>query len=263
MPNATVKRQLWILAVTVVIAPLAYWGPHLVETVRDLEVFAVREGQIEVLGIKRLTKQTVVSRLGLGSMASFWGDAAVWRELVTADPLVREVEIQRKFPNGLIITVDERVPVAFAGTSMLEPVDAEGYQLPIDPTAPALDLPIISSESRGPDNAGLFPEEVRTLAAELEHLNATRPEFANRISTIRLHSQGAVAVRLHSPDVEFIMPIRTERVRIEEGESALGHIMQLRSGRPPAEVDLRFLDQVVVRPERAIETTSTYMAGGR
>ena len=146
---------------------------------------------------------------------------------------------------------------------MLEPVDAEGYQLPIDPTAPALDLPIIISESRGPDNAGLFPEEVRTLAAELEHLNATRPGFANLISTIRLHSKGIVAVRLHSPDVEFIMPIRTEGVRIKEGESALGHIMQLRSGRPPAEVDLRFLDQVVVRPERSIETISTYMAGGR
>ena len=79
MPNATVKRQLRILAVTVVIAPLAYWGPHLVEIVRDLEVFAVREGEIEVRGIERLTKQTVVSRLGLGSMASFWGDAAVGR----------------------------------------------------------------------------------------------------------------------------------------------------------------------------------------
>ena len=55
MPNATVKRQLRILAVTVVIAPLAYWGPHLVEIVRDLEVFAVREGEIEVRGIERLS----------------------------------------------------------------------------------------------------------------------------------------------------------------------------------------------------------------
>ena len=263
MPNATVKRQLKILAVTIAIAPLAYWGPHLADTVRNLEVFTVREIEIEVRGIKRLSRKTVVSRLGLGSMASVWGDTEVWRERVAADPLVRAVEIQRQLPNGLLVKLEERVPVAFAGTSMLEPVDAEGYRLPIDPTSPPLDLPIIRSESRRQESAVLFPEEVRLLAAELEHLNATHQKFADRISTIRLHSNGAVAVRLNSPDVEFIMPLRTAGQRIKEGESALGHMMQLRSGRPPAEIDLRFLDQVVVRSERGIETASTFTAGGR
>lgn len=261
MPSRTMRRQLEVLAVTVAIGPLAYWGPDLVGAVRGLDVFTVRE--VEVTGIKILTEEAVVDRLALGSFASVWGDAELWRERVAADPMVRAVEIRRRVPSGLLVSVEERSPVALAGTPMLEPVDAEGYRLPIDPTLYRLDLPIISSNRRVPEDAALFPEEVRSLAAEVEHLTATHQGFAHRISTIRWHSEGVVAVRLQSPDVDFVMPLRTTGARIREGESALGHAMQQGAGRPPAEVDLRFAEQVVIRGHADRASASNITAGGR
>lgn len=261
MPSPTMNRQLKILAVTAAIGPLTFWGPGVIKAASGLKVFAVRE--VEVTGIKILTKEAVVDRLALGAFASVWGDAEVWRERITADPMVRSVDIRRRVPSGLLIRVEERAPIALAGTPMLEAVDAEGYRLPIDPMRYRLDLPIISSKHRLPENEDLFPEDIRALAAEVEHLMATHQEFAHRISTIRWHSDGVVAVRLQSPDVDFIMPVHTTGVRIREGESALGHAMQEEGGRPPAEVDLRFFEQVVVRRYSSSAPALIFTAGGR
>jgi cell division septal protein FtsQ len=261
MPSPTLRGPLKALAFTIVLGPVAYWGPSLLEAVRELEVFAVRS--VEVTGIKILSEDAVVERLALGSFASVWGDASIWRDRIEADPMVRAVEIRRRVPSRLLVRVEERAPVALAGTPVLEPIDAEGFRLPIDPTLYRLDLPIISSERMLPEDAALFPEDVRSLAAELEHLSATHQDFAHRISTIRWHSEGVVAVRLQSPDVDFIMPIHTTGSRIREGESALGHAMQEGAGRPPAEVDLRFAEQVVIRMTPGSSSVSTFSAGGR
>ena len=261
MPSPMMTRQLKVLAAMVAVGPLAYWGPGWVEMTRDLEVFAVRD--VEVTGIKLLSEDAVVARLALGSFASVWGDADVWRQRIAADPMVRAVEIRRRIPSKLLVDVDERVPIALAGTPMLEPIDAEGYRLPIDPTLYPLDLPIISSRGPVSEDAALFPEEVRSLAAEVEHLMATHQDFVRRISTIRWHAEDVVAVRLQRLDVDFIMPVLTTGERIREGESALGHAMQQGAGRSPVEVDLRFAEQVIIRSRAASSAASTFTAGGR
>ena len=245
----------------VAIGLIAYWWPSLVEKARDLEIFAVRD--VEVTGIKLLSEASVVERLALGSFASVWGDADVWRQRIAEDPMVRRVAIRRRIPSTLLIHVDERTPIALAGTPMLEPIDAEGYRLPIDPTLYPLDLPIISSRGPVSEDAALFPEEVRSLAAEVEHLMATHQDFAHRISTIRWNAEGVVAVRLQGLDVDFIMPVLTTGERIREGESALGHAMQQGVGRSPVDVDLRFAEQIIIRSRSADLSASTFTAGGR
>ncbi len=264
MLSPTMNRQFKILAVTAAIGPLVFWGPGVIEAASGLEVFAVRE--VEVTGIKILTEEAVVGRLALGSFASVWGDAEVWRERIIADPMVRTVDIRRRIPSGLLIQVEERTPIALAGTPLLEAVDAEGYRLPIDPTLYRLDLPIISSKQRVPEDAVLLPEDIRALATEVEHLTATHQEFARQISTIRWHSDGVVAVRLlplKGHDVDFIMPVHTTGIRIREGESALSHAMREAAGRPPAEVDLRFSEQVVIRRYSSSAPAPIFTAGGR
>ena len=75
MRSPTMKRQLKVMAITVAIGPLAYWGPGLLETVSGLEIFAVRK--VEVTGIKILTENQVLERLALGSFASEIGRAHV------------------------------------------------------------------------------------------------------------------------------------------------------------------------------------------
>lgn len=261
MPSASTKRQARVLVATAVLGPMAFWAPDVVEAVRGLDTFAVRD--VEVTGVKILTEDEVIQRLALDSYTSVWGDTELWQERVAADPMVRTATIHRRVPHGLLVEVVEREPVALAATPLLEPVDADGYRLPIDPTLYRLDLPIIDSDRRVPDDAALFPEDVRALAAEVEHLMATHQDFAHRISTIRWYAPGVVAARLQSPAVDFIMPARTTGARIREGESALGHAMQGGPARAPSEVDLRFTGQVVVRHADRYASASFNRAGSR
>jgi len=261
MRSPTMKRQLRVMVLTAALGPLVYWGPGMLEAVRGLDMFAVQT--VNVTGIEVLTEEAVIERMDLGSFASVWGDVELWRARIEADPLVRSVEIHRRVPHGLLVQVEERIPVALAATPLLEALDADGVRLRLDPTVHRLDLPIISSRQSLPDDAVVFPDEVSSLAAEVEHLTATHQDFAHRISTIRWYAPGVVAVRLTSPDVDFVMPMRTTGSRIREGESALGHAMQERAGRPPAEVDLRFAEQVVIRSESSGPALSTLSAGSR
>jgi hypothetical protein len=186
----------------------------------------------------------------LAPSASVWWDTERWEERVAKHPLVWDVEVGRRLPNGLRVTVRERRPVALAATPLLEPVDVEGYRLPIDPTRYRLDLPIIATERVPPAGATLFPEEVRAVAAEVGRLMVSDEEFVRRVSTFERRSDGTLLASLVTPDVAFLLPARTPISRLREGEAALSDAVSRDPTAGPTVVDLRFADQVVVRRTR-------------
>lgn len=242
------RSETKVLLATLAFGPVLFWGPSLPDAMSRMETFQVKD--VEVRGLRFLTEDSVVARLQLGSVASVWGDPSVWEERVEGHPLVRDAAIRRRLPGGLVVTVEERVPVALAGTPTLEPVDREGHRLPIDPTRYGLDLPIIAAEETPPPSASVFPEEVRMLAAEIEHLRRTDEELVRRISTLSLRDDGALELHLLSPDVDLLLSPRTSVARLREAEAALTDAISRTPGRIPAVVDLRFADQIVVRRNR-------------
>jgi hypothetical protein len=181
-----------------------------------------------------------------------WSDKDVWHDRVAAHPLVKSVRVGRRLPDGLRITVTERTPIALGPTPTLEPMDAEGRRLPLDPAAFRLDLPVIHTARRPPRGARHFPAEVRRLAAEVEHLMAADTSFLQLVSSVSWTKGGAVAVRWTDPDVEFLLPSRPSPARLREGLTALADAQE-RDGMPRA-IDLRFADQVVVRTSLARDT---------
>lgn len=239
------RSQLKVLAFTLALGPVLFWGPQLPEALSKMETFRVQE--VEVRGIRFLTEDTVEARLELGGFASVWGDTEVWRERVAAHPLVLRVEVRRRLPNGLRVTVEERRPVALAATPTLEPVDREGHRLPIDPTLYGLDLPIIAADRLPPDGASVFPEEVRVLAAEIESLRLADEELVRRISSLSREEDGSLSLRLVSPDVSLRMRPGTGLARLREAEAALTDAISRTPGDLPEVVDLRFAGQIVVR----------------
>jgi len=242
------RNQVKVLLTTVALVPLVVWGPRIPAALSEMETFRVSE--VTAVGVRYLTEDTVVARLELGPFASVWSAHDVWIERLEAHPLVRTAEIQRRLPNGLRVTVTEREPVALAATPVLEPVDAEGHRLPIDPTLHALDLPVIASERAPPAGATLFPREVRLLAAEIEAFRRVDEEFVRRVSTVRRREDGVLSVRLVSPDVDLVMPLGTRAPRLREAEAALTDAISRDPSRMPTVVDLRFESQVVVRRTR-------------
>jgi len=239
------RSQLRVLFWTVALGIIAIWGPMVPSVLSKMDVFRVEE--VQVVGIRFLTEDSVVSQLQLGPKSSVWGDKNVWIERVTAHPLVKSADVERLVPNGLRITIEERRPIALAATPTLEPVDAEGHRLPIDPARYRLDLPILASSRTLPDAAQLFPEDVRRLAAEVNHLINSDAVFLERVSTLRWGERGTLVARMSGPDVVFLLPMGISAHRLREGNAALADALSRTPGNAPAVIDLRFADQVVVR----------------
>lgn len=239
------RRDLRILLATTVVAAIAQWGPALPDAMSRMRTFRIDD--VEVRGTRFLTNEDVVRQLGIGPETSVWTSGDVWRERLLAHPLVRDVDIVRKVPNGLLVTVVERRPIALAPTPTLEPVDAEGRRLPLDPAVHRLDLPVIATDRTPPSDARVFPEDVRVLAAELDHLMGADTAFLQLVSSVRWGEGETVIARWTEPRVEFLLPLHASPARLREGLVALSNAMSRTPGDPPRAIDLRFADQVVVR----------------
>ena len=242
------RSQLRVLLATLALGPVILWGPRVPELLSGMDTFRVTD--VEVRGLRFLAEDSVVARLELGASASVWADTEQWEERVSAHPLVRTVEVGRRLPDGLRVTVEERRPIALAATPILEPVDVEGHRLPIDPTRYRLDLPVIAAGRLPPQGAALFPEEVRDVVAEVGRLMAFDEEFVRRVSTFEREDDGSLLATLVTPEVAFLLPARTSVTRLRDGEAALADALSRDPSPGPTVVDLRFADQVVVRRTR-------------
>ena len=110
-----------------------------------------------------------------------------------------------------------------------------------------LDLPILFSQEKTPEGARLVPEEVRRLAAEVDHLMAADSAFLRLVSSVEWTEKGSLLVRWTDPRVDFLLPSQASPMRLRAGLSALADAVLKYPGRVPSEIDLRFSDQVVVR----------------
>lgn len=242
------RRDARILLSTVAVAALAHWGRAIPRALSEMDTFTITE--VEVRGTRFLAEDVVVEQLAIGAETSVWTDKDVLVERLREHPMVRDARIARRVPGGLLVTVAEREPIALAPTPTLEPVDAEGRRLPLDPAVHRLDLPVIASTHTPPAGSALFPEDVRVLAAELDHLMNADTAFLQRVSSLRWNQDGTLVVRWTEPPVEFLLPSRASPSRLREGLGALSHAIARTPGAVPEVIDLRFADQVVVRRSR-------------
>lgn len=89
--------------------------------------------QITVVGLDRVSREEVLSRLALPPQANLISfDADLLTTRLTSHPWIASVTFDRVFPNAVIVQVSERQPAAVIGTSSTEPyfLDVEGYVLP-------------------------------------------------------------------------------------------------------------------------------------
>ena len=144
-----------------------------------------------------------------------------------------------------MLRIRERSPVALVPSPVLEPVDPTGVRLPIDPAAHRLDLPVIRPWD-GRNGEDLTPEQLRDLAQEVERLANADPQFFGILSDVSRDARGDVVVRAGTPEVVFRYRPPLAAQRLKEGLLVLDDVMG-RSDEPPHTIDLRYLDQVVVR----------------
>ena len=239
------RRELRILLATVLLGAAWTWGGRVPEALSVMEAFRVTE--VEIRGVRYLTRSDVLEAIRVGPDTSVWGDLDSWAEALRAHPLVRTVEVERRIPNALVITIGERVPVALVSTPTVVPVDEEGILLPLDPAEHRLDLPLVDVGRAPAAGSRLLPGQARELVAEVARLMSIDTAFLQMVSEVRWGERRTIVARWIEPDVEFLLPLGVSQDRLREALNALAHAASKTSGEVPDVIALRGADLVVVR----------------
>ncbi len=220
------------------------------EALARVDTFKVQD--MELVGAHYLTLEEAVLAMAVPDGASVFDDMEPWEFGLRRHPMVRDASVRRQLPGTLVMEVAERTPVALIPTPVLEPVDATGRILPLDPTSYRLDLPVLRPFENGAREASpLTPGQVRILAREVARLGEEDPRFMGLVSEIGLDFRGGMAATLIDPPVEMMFRPPLSGRRIQEGLHALADAMEREPERTVEAVDLRYADQVVVRFSRS------------
>lgn len=213
-----------IVVLTALTAP--WWGTAVLGR---LEFFRVRRVVVE--GARYLPPQEVLARLDVDTTMSIWDELAPVEARVAEHLQVAAVEIDRRLPGTLVVRVTENLPVALVPSGgKLRAYDAVGRELPIDPVARDLDLPIVHRLDSG-------------VLRLLETMRVERPAVFARLSDVRVLGKGEL--RLEFPG----LPIRARTDLAMSRFTELDAVERdlLRRQARVAEIDLRFRDQVIAR----------------
>ncbi len=217
------------------------WLP---DALAELELFRARE--YRVVGTRFLEEKQVLATAAISPFVSVFDDLSSIEQRLEQHPLIRHARVTAKLPATLVVTIEERAPVGFVASPVLEPVDRDGEVLPLDPIEHRLDLPVLVGSG---GRAALSPSQLRILAMEADRLASDDPTFLATVSEIAIDARGdvtAVVTELVSGDLllRFRPPLSHQRLR--DGLTVLEDAILRRPDQRAAVLDLRFEDQVVV-----------------
>lgn len=228
--SAAPRRPRWgrrIAAVAILLALVSPWWAR--PLVRRMDFFLVR--RVEVRGARYTPPVEIRKRLGIDTTFSIWNALDSLEARVSRHPQVSGVRISRRFPSTLVVTVEERQPVALVPTrNGLQAYDASGRALPLDPSRAPVDVPVV-------------PRADTTLLRFLAQLQAVQLDLFARVSEARRVGRDELVLDLVSVTVRLRPDIGMERLaQVSSVEAELAQ-RRLR----PRELDFRFRDQVIAR----------------
>lgn len=237
--SAPVERPRWWRVVRLVLITLAviatvtapWWGPR---ALSKLAFFHVRRVVFE--GMRYTPRSEALALLEVDTLESVWQELPPLATRLESHPLVADVEVERQLPGTILVRVTEREPVALVRqkNGRLDPVDANGHRLPIDPAKVPMDVPL---SVNGDSALMTLLDGLRTTApalfARVERADRVRDKGGPDEFRVKL---GAVTVRT-TPEVTVgrfkdILPVEADLAR-----------NRLRA----VELDLRFRNQVIAR----------------
>jgi cell division protein FtsQ len=227
-----------VLGVTTV-GTATWWGAGLLSR---LAFFHVRTVQFE--GVRYAKVPELMERLQEDSLQSVWQPLPILTARLANHPMLRHVVVTRELPGTLVVTVQEREPVALIPwADTLRPVDVAGVILPIDVATVALDVPVVSASEP-------------TVLSVLDGMRVGAPALYRRVAEARLvgtdelrFTMTGSPVGASGPAMANTLVVRTTNevtvarfrdILPVEADLARNHLRAV-------ELDLRFRDQVIAR----------------
>jgi cell division protein FtsQ len=217
---------------------------RIVEGLQDLAGFHL--AQVKVTGAHYLSEDevTAASDLKPGD-GMFRLDLKTAAEKVGRLPWVKRVMFERRLPQNILISVEERKPAALVDSGALWGVDEEGRVLPPSTALLNEDLPLLSGVSVRPEDAGntRSAESFKPALEFLAFLKKEDPALYSDVSEV--HATQADDLRVTFLDGTMA------RFGSDAGEDELRHMASVLSdlaakNRHASLLDFRFKDQVVV-----------------
>ena len=181
MPRDQATR--WAKTLALIALPVVLLAGFAAATYTPL--FRLRD--IHVEGTQSLRPGEVITRAGIGSGTNvFHLDTGSILTALEADPWIRSATVERHLPGSVVITVQERTPIARALVGTTSTVVAgDGTVLP---GADATGLPEIRA------SLGELTDDDRTAAAEA--LDAIPPVVRARVSAVVAEPTGSLVIDL-------------------------------------------------------------------
>jgi cell division protein FtsQ len=194
-----------------------------------MEFFRVR--RLEIVGTRYIATSDIVSRASVDTTWSVWDPIGPVADRVERHPGVETVNVSRKLPGTLVITVTEHQPVAFVpGKQGLAVYDARGVELPIDPTRGVVDAPVLARR----DTA---------LLRLLGSMRGTLPELYDRVNEVTRVGPNELMLLLDDAPVRALASVTLDELNQIQ---AVTDDLRRRAARV-AELDLRYSGQIIAR----------------
>ena len=237
-------------------AALAVFGLYeVVSAVATASVLSI--DSIVVEGNHRMSNRQVLEALdGLTGENIVLCDLREWRAQLLKSPWIKDAALRRTLPSTVQVSVYERAPMAIGRMGdALYLVDERG--IVIDEYGPAygdLDLPIVEGLVTKRTEPGAATDGRKAaLAARVIAGLAAKPAVATRLAQIDVRDARNAAVMLSGDDA--LLYIGDDRF-LPRIESYVELAPKLREFVPEIDyVDLRFGDQVIVRPAKGASRT--------
>jgi cell division protein FtsQ len=230
------------LAVIGVVTAVAHVPP----SVRQ-HLFDARDFRVE--GLRYLSADEVVKSAGLSRGEDLWRvDPALVRQRLLLQPRISSAHVARRFPHGVTLSIEERQPVLLVQHGEPWELDTSGVLLPPLADGVVADVPMLV----GPSLQRLAPgTQVRSPAIErglawVRALGQRELQLGGQVSELDVSDPRSTLLTLLSgtrvlspawpPDTRALSALRVVLADLHQ------------RGTLAQEVDLRFENQVIVRP---------------
>ncbi len=207
--------------------------------------------EVAVHGNAIVEEDEILSRAGVKTGSPLYGvDLGTVERNVLGNRIIRSVAVNRELPDRIVITVEERCPVAALAVGTLVYLDESGCMLPPVRSPMVVDLPLLTG---GIGQTDFTPGKTIEGAAAREMLaivlmaRATSEELARNISEIHRTVEGEIVLYTAEYGIPVILGSGEMPAKLVKLDGFWKSIVQPVGGQRLEYVDLRFSDQVVCR----------------
>ena len=213
---------------------------------RDLRIAHVRTEGNRIVGENEILDLAAIPKNG----KLYAVDLSDARLRVKQNPFVKTVSVNREAPDGVSITVTERVPIAAIVLDRLLYLDVDGFVLPLVRSEGVSDLPVLTGDLPA---AACIPGK-RIISANvldaLEILATARmigEELYRLISEVHIDGDRDIVLYTSESGVPVVFGRGDAAMKLLKFDGFWKAIVTQRGAGELRTVDLRYADQVVVR----------------